>query len=167
MTSSILALLAAPAIAGQITRSWPKIDNWMTIMMDGGQRGEMCSTIGSSPSGLMMNIIMAGNTTHLYVPYGKADVALPPTVKLWANGVQFFAAPILSKGMDTSGNRFVQADLPGTSYRDVVVPAFLRTIAVEVDLGADLSFMVATEHFSRVVPQIIECANAATQVGAR
>ena len=92
---------------------------------------------------------------------------LPPTVKLWANGVQFFAAPILSKGMDASGTRFVQADLPGTSYRDVVVPAMLRTVAVEVDLGADLSFMISTRSFAQVLPQIVDCANAATRIVAR
>jgi hypothetical protein len=164
VTSSILALLAAPAIAGGMTRSWPKIDNWATIMLDGGPRGEMCSTIGASPSGKMLDIIMAGNTTHLYVSYGKADVALPPVVTLAAGGVPFFEAPILSKGMDAMGNRFVQADLPGSSYRDVVVPAMLRSSVVEVTLG-DQRFMVPTKNFAQVVPQIIDCANAATQVG--
>lgn len=162
LASTIIALLAVPAAAA-VTRSWPKIDNWMTIMLD-GQRGEMCSTVASTASDTVINIIMQGYTTHLFVSYGKAEIVLPRTVNLSADGVQFFAAPIISHGMDALGNRFVVADLPGATYRDVVVPALIKSNFMQVDLG-DQRVVVATKHFSQVVPQIIDCALATQRVG--
>ena len=161
MASAMAAVLAVPAVAG-ITRSWPKVDNWMTVLMDGGQRGEMCSTLTTTSEGGVFNIIMAGVTTHLYVSYGKDALALPRTVNLSGDGVQFFAAPIISDGQDVMGNRFVMADLPGATYRDVVVPALVKSNFMQVDLG-DRRFIVPTQHFAQVVPQIIDCARRAAQ----
>ena len=163
LLASIASVLAVPALAGGITHSWPKVGNWMTVMLDGGPRGQMCSTIGKATgTDTVVDIIMAGGTTHLYVNYGKEAIALPQTVSLSTNGVQFFAAPILSASMDAMGGHFVQADLPGSSYRDVVAPALLKSNSLEVDLGGK-HFVVATAHFDQVLAQVIECAQHATR----
>jgi hypothetical protein len=157
--AALAVVIPFTAQAQTMKHGWPPVDHWVTMLVDGGQRGLMCSTASVTSSGNTMSIITTRSATHLYLNYGRTALPLPRNVVISADGEEVFQAPILADDVGPAGH-FVQADLPGSVLADTIAPALEKSNSLELDLG-DRRFTASTRHFSQVVKQMIECAGAA------
>lgn len=145
-----------------IKRSWPPVDHWMTLLVDGGKQGLMCSVAAPTSSGTTVNIIMTRNATHLHLNYGKQALPLSRNLVISADGTEVFQAPILDGDTDSAGGHFVMADLPGSILADTIAPVLTSANAMQIDLG-NQRFTVNTRHFAQVTNEIRECSAASAQ----
>ncbi len=160
--ASTMLLVSIVQAQSVIKRSWPPVDHWTTLMVDGGKRGLMCSVAVPTSSGTMVSIIMTKNATHLYLNYGKQLLPLSRNLVISADGTQVFEAPILDGDTDSAGGHFVMADLPGSILADTIAPALISANAMQIDLG-NQRFTVNTRHFAQATNEIRECSAASAR----
>jgi len=152
---------AQPASKG-VNKVWPPASEWVTFLKAAPGGRPVCAILhkgdqsAAVPGAFMITLTEV--VTRFNVSYLGGALPVGPSLSLSVDGVKVVDAPILSQ-YTVDGWTSIMADLPGRTFADVLVPAFTRANRIQADAGGR-RFTTTTGQFARVMPQLVECAQA-------